>query len=172
MLAILRVQKRPVLISTPLFRAQYHATGTRRPLDLLGEARAPHNRESPYLPRARKKAHTTRGVVSRLPPRKMQQAKSTKWSPGRMYALYVHCLTNVRWTFMTVSMFSSVFLIKSYNRTRKREYIASKIQEEGGTRITHAGKPRLQTLNSSPSNAVSPIESLLQNLSRQWDKKS
>ncbi|KAI3617402.1 hypothetical protein CBS9595_003311 [Malassezia furfur] len=71
----------------------------------------------------------------------MQQAKSTKWSPGRMYAL---------WTFMTVSMFSSVFLIKSYNRTRKREYIASKIQEEG----------------------VSPIESLLQNLSRQWDKKS
>lgn len=42
-------------------------------------------------------------------------------------------LPNIRWTFMTISMFSSVFLIKSYNRTRKREYIASKIQEEGGT---------------------------------------
>lgn len=74
---------------------------------------------------------------------------------------------------MIISMFSGFFLVKAANKSRKRDYIAAKAQtEDGGGLLANADKPRLQSLSTAGgARSVSPIESLLQNLSRQWDKK-
>ncbi|WFD31673.1 hypothetical protein MSPP1_002712 [Malassezia sp. CBS 17886] len=66
---------------------------------------------------------------------------------------------------MAVVMFTGFFYVKTINKTRKRDYAVDQLQGEGNATL------RERPAAKGPKQ-MTPIESLLSNWVRQWDKKA